>query len=70
MPYSKLYPKWVEGEKWWRLEINIIETEQIIDKNYENKNWFVINSNKIDELLGRVIKENRERKCELVISGI
>lgn len=48
------------------MEIN----EQTIEINYENKNWFVINSNKIDELLGRVIKENRERKCELVLSGI
>lgn len=49
---------------------NQYNREQTIEKNYENKNWFVINSNKIDELLERVIKENRERKCKLVISGI
>ena len=39
---------------------NQYNREQTIEKNYENKNWFVINSNKIDELLGIVINENRE----------
>lgn len=44
-----------------RVEINKIENEQTIEKIYENKSWFVTSSSKINELLGRVTKDKREK---------
>ena len=44
-----------------RAEINEIETKKTIAKINNTKSWFLEKINKIDKLLARLIKKNRQR---------
>ena len=49
-----------------RAEINVKETKETMEKINNAKSWFFEKVNKIDKLLARLIKEQREKSlCSL-----